>query len=151
MVLASECKIWQCLLYIVKTGTLVIKLKHGTKAVESVAWLRCLFHDSDTEPFRNIGGNIVTGTHSPNRLWNIAQMIPLKISEMYYTWFDSFPERLNGDCFPSSFKLDSAHGEFLIKLLLFTRGDAINLSLQRTSDTLCISQVPGRGFYLSIR
>ena len=70
---------------------------------------------------------------------------------MDYTLFDGFPERLNADCLPPSFKLDHADGEFLLESLLFIRGDAVNLSLQLVSDVLRVSQAPGCGICLSIR
>jgi len=72
------------------------------------------------------------------------------ISELYYTLFNRVPERLNAECLPPSFQLHQADGEFLLELLLFIRGDAINLSLQLVSDALRISQAPGRDFCLSI-
>jgi len=70
---------------------------------------------------------------------------------VYYALFNGFPERLNADCLPPSFKLDQADGEVLLELLLFIQGDAINYSLQLNSDALRISHAPGLGFCLSIR
>jgi hypothetical protein len=43
----------------------------------------------------------------------MAHKMHLWISEMDYTLFDGFPELLNADCLPPSFKLDQADGEFL--------------------------------------
>jgi hypothetical protein len=80
----------------------------------------------------------------------MAHKIHLWISEMYHVLFNGFPERLNAHCLPPSFKLDHADRELRLELLLFIRGDAINLSLQLVSDMLRISQAPGGGFYLSI-
>jgi len=80
----------------------------------------------------------------------MAHKMHLWISEMDYALFNGFPERLNADCLPPSFKLDHADREFLVELLLFIRGDAINLSLQLDSDALRISQASGCGFCLSI-
>jgi len=69
---------------------------------------------------------------------------------MYYALFNGFPERLNADCLPTSFKLERMDGEFRLEPLLFIQGDAINLSLHLVSDPHCISLAPGRGFCLSI-
>jgi len=80
----------------------------------------------------------------------MAHKMHLWISEIYYVLFNGFPERLNADCLPPSFKLDQTDGEFRLELLLFIRGDAINLSLQLVSDPLRISQASGGGFCLSI-
>jgi len=73
------------------------------------------------------------------------------ISEEYYALFNGFPEHLNRDCLPPSFKLGRADGELLLEPLLFIQGDAINLSPKLVSDLLRISQAPARGFCLSIR
>jgi hypothetical protein len=69
---------------------------------------------------------------------------------MDYALFNGFPECLNADCLPPSFKLDYADGIFRLEPLLFIRGNAINLSLQLDSNLLRISQAPGRCFCLSI-
>jgi len=74
----------------------------------------------------------------------------LGIYEMDYRLFNGYPERLNADFLPPSFKLDHVDGGFLLETLLFIRGDAINLSFQQDSDVLRNSQARGRGFYLSI-
>ena len=76
--------------------------------------------------------------------------MPFWISEMNYTLFNGFLERLNADCFPPSFKLDQVEGELILEPHLLIRGDAINLSLKLVSHALHISQAPGRGFCLSI-
>jgi hypothetical protein len=70
---------------------------------------------------------------------------------MYHPLFNCFSECLNGEYLPASFKLDQMDGEVGLELLLFIRGDAINLYLQLDSDTLRISQGPGRVFRLSTR
>ena len=80
----------------------------------------------------------------------MAHKMHLWISEMDYTLFNGFPERLNADCVPPSFKLDQTDGEFHLEPLLFIPGDGINLSLQLVSDALRISQAPGCGICLSI-
>ena len=49
----------------------------------------------------------------------MAHKMHLWIWEIYYTVFNGFPQRLNADCLPPSFKLDQADGEFLLELLLF--------------------------------
>ena len=69
---------------------------------------------------------------------------------MDYVLFNGFPERLNANCLPLSFKLDYTDGEFVLEPLLFIWGDAINVSLQLDSDALHISEAPGRGLCLSI-
>ena len=74
----------------------------------------------------------------------------LWISEIIDTLFNGFPERLNADCLPPSFKLDQVEGEFLLELHLLIRGDAMNLSLKLVIYALCISQAPGCGFCLSM-
>jgi hypothetical protein len=74
----------------------------------------------------------------------------LWISKLDYALFNDFPEHLNADGLPPSFKLDHADGEFLLEPHLFIRGDAKNLSLQLDRDALCISRAPDRGFTLSI-
>jgi hypothetical protein len=74
----------------------------------------------------------------------------LWISEMHYALFNGFPERLNVDCLPPSFKLDQTDGELLLELLLFIQGDDINFSRQLDSAARCISEAPGGGICLSI-
>ena len=69
---------------------------------------------------------------------------------MHYVLLNGFLERLNVYSLPPRFKIDQADSEFLLELLLFIRGDTINLTLQLVSDPLRISQAPGRGFCLSI-
>jgi hypothetical protein len=81
----------------------------------------------------------------------MAQKMHLSISEKYYALFHGLPERLNAECLAPRFNLDQKDGEFRLELLLFIRGDAINLSLQLVSDPPGISQAPGGGFCLSIR
>ena len=78
-------------------------------------------------------------------------MMHLWISEMDYTLFNGFPQRLNADCLPLRFELNQADREFLLAPFLFIRVDTINLTLQLVSDPLCISQAPGSGLCLSIR
>ena len=80
----------------------------------------------------------------------MANQMHLSISEMPCPLFNGLPERLNPDGLPPSVKLNQADGQFLLDPLLFIPGDAIDLSLHLLSDTLCISQPPGRGFDLSI-
>jgi len=80
----------------------------------------------------------------------MAYTMHLWMSQMNYTLFNGFPERLNADCLPPRFKLDQAEGEFLLEPHLLIRGDAINLSVKLVSHALRISQAPGRGFCLSI-
>jgi len=80
----------------------------------------------------------------------MAHKMHLWISEMYHALFNGFPERLNSDCLPPSFKLNQTDGEFRPEPVLFIRGDAIYLSLQLVSDPLSISEAPGRGFCPSI-
>jgi hypothetical protein len=80
----------------------------------------------------------------------MAHKMNLWISEMYHALFNVFPEHLNADYLPPSFKLNQTDGEFHLEPLLSIRGDAMNLSLQLVSDTLHISQTPGRGFCLTI-
>jgi hypothetical protein len=65
---------------------------------------------------------------------------------MYYEWLNGFPEHSNANSLSPSFKLCQGNGEFLLELLLFIPGDAINLSLQRDSDLLLICQAPCCGF-----
>jgi hypothetical protein len=43
----------------------------------------------------------------------MAYKLHLSGSEMDYMLFDGFPELLNADCLPPSFKLDQGDGEFL--------------------------------------
>jgi hypothetical protein len=69
---------------------------------------------------------------------------------MDYTLFDGFPELLNADCLPPSFKFDQADGEFLLEPHLLIRCDTIHLSLQLTNNAVRISDTPGGGFSLSI-
>jgi len=73
------------------------------------------------------------------------------ISEMNYTLFDGFPELLNADCMPPSFKLDQADGDFLHEPHLVFRTDTINLSLGLIYKEVHLSHTPGGGFNLSIR
>ena len=68
---------------------------------------------------------------------------------MHYALFNGSLERLNANCFPLSFDLDQADGEFLFEPLLVIRGDATKLTLQLVSDALQISQAPGHDFCLS--
>jgi hypothetical protein len=79
----------------------------------------------------------------------MAYKMHLWISEMYHALFNGVPVRWNADYLPPSCKLDQTDGEFRHELLLFIRGDVINLSLQRFSDTLRISQALGRWVCLS--
>jgi hypothetical protein len=60
----------------------------------------------------------------------MAHKVHLWISEMYPALFNGFPERLNADYLPPSFKFYQMDGEFRLEPLLFIRGDPINLSLQ---------------------
>jgi len=68
---------------------------------------------------------------------------------MDYTLLDGFPELLNADCLPPSFKLDQADGEFLREPHLVFRSDTINLSLELNHNAVRISDTPGGGFNLS--
>jgi len=145
-----EYKIQQYLLHVVKTGTPVIMQKHVSNVIDFVARSICFFHIADMQLFRDISGEIVTGTHSPNWLWYMVYKMQLWISEMNYALFNGFPERLNADCLPPSFKLDQAEGEFLLEPHLLIQGDAINLSLKLVSHALQITQAPGCGICPSI-
>jgi len=69
---------------------------------------------------------------------------------MDYMLFDGFPELLNADCLPPSFKLDQADGEFLCELHLVFRSDTMNLSLELIHNAVRISDTPGGGFNISI-
>ena len=80
----------------------------------------------------------------------MAHKMPLCISKMYYALFNGFPQLLNADYLPPSFKLDQTDGEFRLEPILFIRGDALNVPLQLGSDPLPISQAAGRGFCPSI-
>jgi hypothetical protein len=80
----------------------------------------------------------------------MAHKMHLWISEMYYMMFNGFPECLNAECLPPSFKLHQTDGEFLLEPFLFIRGNAILLSRQLDRDVLSLSQAPGGGFRLSI-
>jgi len=93
---------------------------------------------------------IVTGTHSVNWILCRAYKMRLWGSDMYYTLFDGFPQCPNADCLPPSFKLNQADGGILHEPVLFIRGNAINLTLQLVSNTLCISEAPAPGFCLRI-
>ena len=70
---------------------------------------------------------------------------------MDYALFNGCPELLNANCLSPNLKLDHADGGFLLETPLYIRGDAVNLSLQLDSDTLCISQARGHGFCRIIR
>jgi hypothetical protein len=80
----------------------------------------------------------------------MAHKMQLWISEMYHTLFNGFPEHLNADCLPPSYKLDQMDGEFRLEPLLFMQHVAINLSLQLVSDPFSISQAAGHGYCVSI-
>jgi hypothetical protein len=80
----------------------------------------------------------------------MAHKIHLSITEMYYTLFNCFPERLIADCLPPSFKLHETDGEYLLEPLLLIRGDALHPSLLLVCYQLHISQAPGGGCCLSI-
>ena len=80
----------------------------------------------------------------------MAHKMHLWISEMDYTLFDGFPELLNANCLPPSFKFDQVDGQFLLETHLLIQCDTINLSLQLIRNVVCISDTPGGGFSLSI-
>jgi len=74
----------------------------------------------------------------------------LGLSEMDYMMFDDFPELLNADCLPPSFKLDQADGELLHEPYVVFRSDARNLAPELMHNAVHISDTPGGGFDPSI-
>ena len=81
----------------------------------------------------------------------MAYRMHLGISDMNYGLLNGLPEHLHADCLPPSLKLNHAEGEFFLEPPLLIRGDAIYSSPKLVSNTLRISQAPGRGVCLSIR
>lgn len=80
----------------------------------------------------------------------MADKMRLWISEMNRTLFNGSLERLNANCLAPYSNLDQGDGEFLLELLLFTQGGAINLSLKLDSNTLGFGQAQSRDSYLSL-
>jgi hypothetical protein len=80
----------------------------------------------------------------------MAHMMHHWISGVDYTLCDCYPQCLNADRLPPSFKLDHADGVFLPELLLFIQGIALYRSLQLSYNPLILSHTPGCCLCLSI-
>ena len=80
----------------------------------------------------------------------MAHTMHVWLSEMDYMLFDGFPELLNADCLPPSFKHDQADGEFLRELHLVFQSDTMNASPELIHNAVRISDTPRGGVNLSI-